>query len=108
MIAWQVWLLIPAIGFATAGVLSAMLQFSGGGGIRFPAYRGSSAALALSFAACMFAGPYLAVSILAERWRQGSLTAILAMTMPLIVLLWSFCAGVFVIEILATIGLVAI
>ena len=105
---WYVMALIPAIGFAAAGMICALLRLAIHDENRIGAFRHLPLGVLLGFVISMFAGPWLVASLTFERWREGRLSRGLATIAPPLTLLWSFCAGVFVIELLMIIGLVAV
>lgn len=96
---------VIALGFVTAGlVYTADYLFKG----RIPAivpHQPGVFGLASAFVFCMFSGPYIVLERGYWFWKSGSLSHALMATCLLISLLWSFCLGVFVAQILIGLGL---
>ncbi len=106
MLEWNSVVLVPAIGFAAAGLVCAILRLVTAHESGFGMLRSLPGGFVPGFVVSMFAGPYLVVLDAANRWRDGRLTRPMAAITPVLALIWSFCSGVFVIETLILIGLV--
>lgn len=59
-----------------------------------------------SFFICMLAGPYLTLEKGLVFWRNGRLSNGIFCAAALISLMWSFCSGIFIIQVLVLSGLV--
>lgn len=82
------------------------------------AIRGKPAGIALSsyniahvlfgFVFCMFVGPYIVLERSFTFWRFGGISMPVLLICGLIALLWSFCSGVFVAQLLMISGIVTV
>jgi len=80
------------------------------------AIRGKPAYLVLSspnmlhvmgnFVFCMFAGPYVVAERGLEFWRSGRVPFGILIVCGIISLMWSFCSGVFVAQLLTGLGII--
>ena len=102
---WMMALFVLACGLTSAGMLNSICAIVTGTPARFRL--GAHPVLALlSFAIIMFAGPYvLARNVLLQR-QSRRLSFSLTVFAACIFLVWSFCAGIFVVQILALAGLI--
>lgn len=60
------------------------------------------------FIICLVAGPFLTMEASLEFWRKGLLSLPVFSAAVAITMLWSFCTGVFVIQLLVLTGLITL
>lgn len=96
---------IIAFGFAAA----ALIQASVSGLVKRPVGFRQIAVLDADFLPrfifCMFAGPYLMVSVMLSGRIESWLSLATFVVFLALALLWSFCTGVFVVELLYGLGI---
>ncbi len=101
-------LFVSAIGF----VGSAVIAYSGGlltgtsGGYQLSFH--SLSAIIVGFFVCMFAGPFITAQHGLTYWRDGFISAKELCFAFSVSLVWSFCAGVVFVILMAQLGFVAI
>lgn len=98
-------LFVTGFGFVASAVTSLLCGLLSGGGSFRLSFQTTGAVLT-SFFICMFAGPYLAVENGVRHWISGSISAGLFLMAVLVAAIWSFCAGIFVIQVLAGLGVI--
>lgn len=101
-------ILISALGFAG----SALVAYSGG------LLTGETGSYQLSldsvgsvlagFVVCMFAGPFITVEQSISYWRDGLISGKAISFAILVSMVWSFCSGILIVQLLAYMGLVAV
>ncbi len=97
---------IVAFGFVTGALVNyAGGMFSDGEG-GFKIRLETPGHIVGSFFVCMLAGPYLTAEKSLSFWKQGRLSNTLFCTATLISLMWSFCSGIFIIQMLVLLGLI--
>lgn len=102
---WMIVFFAVASGFTAAGILGSLHAVITGSPAGFR-LRANPVYALLSFFVVMFAGPYIfARNVLVYR-RSRRLPMSLAVFATGICLVWSFCAGVFVVQILLFAGLI--
>ncbi len=99
---------IIAFGFVTSALLSTAEL----------AFRGQRTGFAVSFSNlgpfmagfvfCMFAGPYVVLERSLTFWRLGGITIDILALCFTISLLWSFCSGIFITQLLMILGVVPV
>ena len=104
-------LFVIACGFVSAGLLNAIHLMIQGPQEELPPngmvlYFDTPGAIAWSMFICMFAGPYLVISHGLKLWTAGHLPSPVVGFCCLISLVWSFCSGVFIVEVIHAAGFV--
>ena len=98
-------LFVIAFGFVSSALIAMFFGiFTGGGSFRI-SFRSISSVVS-SFLICMFAGPYLALENGMRHWVSGNISTGLMLGAFVVAAVWSFCAGVFVVQLLAVLGIV--
>lgn len=102
-------LFVLACGFVSAGLLNAVHLVLQGQEEELPPngmvlYFHTPAAIAWSMFVCTFAGPYLVLSQGLRFWQLGHLPNSVLSFCAVISLVWSFCSGVFIVEIAQALG----
>ena len=96
---------VMAFGFVASALTNrACALWSGHGSFRVSF--ASTTSILTSFVLCMFAGPYLALENGFRHWLSGKISINWLMFAIFIGSIWSFCAGIFVIQFLAVLGVV--
>lgn len=104
-------LFVAVFGFVAAGFLSALHRIvspgeeaDGAGTLKF----GGAFETTWSIVVCTFAGPYLIVSNGIRFWQLDILATPVLFLCAGISLIWSFCSGVLLMEILIAFGIVVV
>ena len=100
--------MVIASGFVTAAMLGSLVAAIDGDdrGIRITTETPAKAAATFVF--CMFAGPYLVASKSLKFWRDGYIPGSILAFCGFISVLWSFCSGILVLQLLSLSGVVAV
>ena len=98
---------VIACGFVSAALLGSLRAAANGNSPdRLTVSRGAPIATAITFAYCMFAGPYLIVHKAVHAHREHVLPIAAFALVALLALLWSLCSGVFIVQALVLAGLI--
>ena len=104
------WLLgfVIACGFTASGLLAGIHRAATASAPSFRLYLHSPLAIAWSLAICMFGGPYLVISQGWHFFANGNLRASALGLLAGLSVIWSFCSGVFVVELLMLLNVIQI
>lgn len=97
---------IIAFGFVTGALVNYAGGISAEEGTGFRIRFETPAQVVSSFFICMLAGPYLTLEKSLSFWRQGQLSSGVFCAAAMVSLMWSFCSGIFIIQLLVLSGLV--
>lgn len=102
-------LLVLASGFVAAGLLNALHRSviaanEDENGGRLVLYFDTPGAIAWSMLMCVFAGPFIVLSNGLYLWRQNLIPAIGLTLCVVLSAVWSFCSGVFIVEMVAALN----
>lgn len=106
MLAGNLIFFIVAFGFVTGALVNYCGGLLNAEGRGFQISFDSASQIVAGFFICMFAGPYLTMEQGLAFWRNGRLSGGVFCFAALISLLWSFCSGIFVVQLLMVLGLV--
>jgi hypothetical protein len=104
---WAFLLFVAACGFAASGLLSSAHRVLSEVELGFRLDLKGPATILWSVFLCMFAGPYILVNLALPFWRAGRIPASGLAAVAAIAVVWSFCAGVLVVQLIAILGLVS-
>lgn len=99
---------VVAAGFITSAMASYGAAMLGGKDGSFRVSFQTLASIIWGFFVCLFAGPYLTLETSMEFWRKGLLSGQVFTIAVVVTMVWSFCTGVFVIQLLAYSGIIAV
>ncbi|MEZ5872688.1 MAG: hypothetical protein R3D32_12785 [Nitratireductor sp.] len=105
---WELFAFVIACGFTASGLLAEIHKLATTSSPSFTLYFNSPLSIIWSVIVCMFAGPYL---VLARGWyffTSGQLRISGLGLLAGLSAIWSFCSGVFVVELLILIDVVRI
>lgn len=98
---------IVAFGFVTGALVNYLGGFLNEDGGSFRISFDTAPQILAGLFICMFAGPYLTIEKGVSFWRDGRLSNSIFCVAALISLLWSFCCGIFVVQMLWVLGLIS-
>ena len=99
---------IVAFGFVTAALLHSAELAIRGQRTGFTVSFENAGRFLLGFVYCMFVGPYIVLERGVIFWRRGGISSELLALSFLITVLWSFCSGIFVTQLLMVSGIVPV
>ena len=97
---------VIALGFVTAGLIYSANTAVRRGPLEISIAGYGIASLMGSFLLCMVTGPYVVFERGVSFWREGAIPTTLLTACVVISLLWSFCLGVFVAQMLIGLGVI--
>ncbi len=100
--------MVIASGFVTAAMLGSLAAAVGGDDRSFRITLETPSKTLATFVFCMFAGPYLIVGNALNFWKQGYIPASILAFCGFISIVWSFCSGILVLQLLSLSGIIAV
>ena len=98
--------LIPILGFVFAAVVSHAVALLYGDRGLYQYRLHNRFEMLTSFCIAMFAGPYLTTRHAIGQFQHGQMTSAKLAAMAMIVGVWSFCAGIAIVQWLMVVGLI--
>ncbi|MCB1459488.1 MAG: hypothetical protein KDJ48_09550 [Nitratireductor sp.] len=105
---WWLFGFVIAFGFTTAGLIAGIHSAATASAPSFRLYLHSPLAVAWSVAVCMFAGPWLVLSQGLRYFANGRLPVPAFGLLAGLSVVWSFCSGVFVVELLLLLNVIGL
>ena len=99
---------IVGFGFVTAALLHSMELALRGERAGFSVSFQNAGRFLAGFVYCMFVGPYIVFERGLAFWRVGGISAEVFALSFMVTLLWSFCSGIFVTQLLMAVGAVPV
>jgi len=101
-------LFITATGFITAAILSCAVQSANREAVTLSMPVNVPLKIVLLFIYCMFAGPYLVLSNTLKILNEREVPLYMLGVGFIITLIWSMCSGIFIVQLLLVLGVVAV
>lgn len=105
---WWLVAFMIASGFTTAGLLSSLHSSVAGDGPDFRLSFDNPLSAFWSAFVCLFAGPVIVLKNAANHWVSGLLPFSVLLFCFALSAMWSFCSGVFVVQLAAMFGLIQV
>ena len=99
---------IVAAGFVSAALLWNTRFLKSGPFGNFSVKSEAPTGVLAKFVFCMFTGPYMIADNGLAIWRKGELRFSVFLICLLLAVLWSFCSGIFVVQMLVFTGVISV